>query len=190
MPLPVHVLGFAGSLRQGSYNRMALRAAGELLPEEMTLETFDLAPITLYNDDVRLEGRPEPVQRFWDRIEAADALLIVTPEYNYSMPGVLKNAIDWVSRPRAESPLDGKPIAIMGASAGHFGTVRAQMHLRDVCVFTNMLPLQKPEVRIAYAEKQFDADGRLVSEMYRNEISALLVALGIWVRRLRGDAID
>ncbi len=187
MGTPVHVLGFAGSLRRGSYNKMALRAAGELLPEGMTLETFDLAPIPLYNEDVRVAGGPEPVQRFKDRIRAADALLIVSPEYNYSIPGVLKNAIDWASRPVAESPLNGKPAALMGASTGHFGTVRAQMHWRDVFVFTGMLALVKPEVRIAYAEQKFDAEGRLVDEPYRKEIRALLVALQAWVHRLRGE---
>lgn len=109
----VRVFGFAGSLRKGSYNRMALRAAGDLLPPGMTLETFDLTPIPPYNEDVRALGFPAPVQEFRDRIAAADALLIVTPEYNYSMPGVLKNAIDWASRPPSQ-PFDGKPVAIMG----------------------------------------------------------------------------
>ncbi len=187
MPTPVHVLGIAGSLRKGSYNKMALRAAGELLPDGMTLETFDLAPIPLYDEDVRLAGIPEPVQRFKDRIRAADGLLIVTPEYNYSIPGVLKNAIDWASRPVAESPLNGKPAALMGASTGHFGTVRAQMHWRDVFVFTNMLAMQKPEVRIAYAEQKFDAEGRLIDEAYRKEIGAFMAAFQAWVRRLRGE---
>lgn len=116
----VRVLGFAGSLRKGSYNRMALRAAGELLPGGMSLETFDLAPIPLYNEDVRAMGFPAPVQEFRDKIAAADALLIVTPEYNYSVPGVLKNAIDWASRP-PEQPFDGKPVGDHGRQSEHAG---------------------------------------------------------------------
>ena len=116
----VRVFGFAGSLRKSSYNRMALRAAGDLLPPGMTLETFDLAPIPPYNEDVRALGFPAPVQEFRDRIAAADALLIVTPEYNYSMPGVLKNAIDWASRPPSQ-PFDGKPVGHHGGKPGHAG---------------------------------------------------------------------
>lgn len=148
---PLHVLGFAGSLRKGSYNRAALGAAGELLPEGMTLEIFDISEIPLYNADLEAEGIPAPVQAFKDRIAAADALLIATPECNYSFPGVLKNAIDWASRPPGASPLQGKPVAIMGASPGIMGTVRAQFHLRQVCVFSDMHVLRKPEVYIGRA---------------------------------------
>jgi chromate reductase len=172
----IRVLGISGSLRKGSYNTGLLRAASELLPEEMTLETFDLSRIPLYNDDVRALGYPEPVQEFRDRIAAADALLIATPEYNFSIPGVLKNAIDWASRP-PNPPLDGKPVAIMGASTGNFGTVRAQMHLRQVCVNTNMLPLNKPEVLVMRAQEKFDPDGLLVDQTARGFIRDLLAAL-------------
>ena len=132
----INVLGFAGSLRQGSYNKMALRAAIELAPAGMTIETFDLAPIEPYNEDVKQRGFPPPVQEFREKIRAADALLIVTPEYNYSIPGVLKNAIDWASRP-PEQPFNGKPIAIMGVSPGRLGSARAQYHLRQCFVFLN-----------------------------------------------------
>src|ERR1700751_5957025 len=125
VPEVVKVLGMSGSLRRGSYNTAALRAASELLPEGMTLDIADLAPLPLYNDDVRLAGFPPPVQAFRDRIAAADALLFVTPASNYSIPGVLKNAFDWASRP-PDQPFDGKPIAIMGASPGLLGTARAQ----------------------------------------------------------------
>src|SRR5690242_6672036 len=128
MPSSIHLLGFAGSLRKGSYNRALLRAAEELLPEGVTLETFEIAPIPLFNDDLRLQGDPEPVRFFKERIAAADALLIATPEYNFSIPGVPKNAIDWASRPPDQSPLRGKPVGVMGASTGQFGTVRAQAH--------------------------------------------------------------
>src|SRR6185437_5600598 len=131
------VLGLCGSLRRGSFNRMALKAAAELVPAGMSLDIYDgLADIPPYNDDVREKGYPAPVQALRDRIAAADAVLFVTPEYNYSVPGVLKNAIDWASRPPAQ-PFDGKPVAIMGASMGLFGTARAQYHLRQTCVFIN-----------------------------------------------------
>ena len=180
----VHVLGISGSLRKGSYNTALLKAASELLPEGMTLEVFDLSSIPLYNDDVRALGYPKPVQEFRDRIAAADALLIATPEYNYSIPGVLKNAIDWASRP-PDPPLDGKPVAIMGASTGNFGTVRAQMHLRQVCVFCNMFPLNKPEVLVMRAQEKFDASGRLVDETTRGFVRDLLTVLVDWTQRLQ-----
>src|ERR1700688_2330826 len=140
---PVRVLGICGSLRKGSYNRMGLNAAAELLPPGMTLETFDIAPIPLYNEDVRAAGFPKPVEELRAKILAADALLFATPEYNFSMPGVLKNAIDWASRP-PDQPFNAKPVAIMGASPGPVGTGRAQYHLRQSCVFLNMLPVNKP----------------------------------------------
>jgi len=186
MAAPVRVLGFSGSLRKGSYNSALLRAASEVLPEGMSLQIFDLSPIPLYNADVEAAGVPEIVGNFKARIAAADALLIATPEYNYSIPGVLKNAIDWASRPPNASPLNGKPLAIMGASNGPGGTIRAQMHLRHVCVFTNMLPLNKPEVRIIRAAEKFDAEGLLTDEATRKELRALLEALAAWTRRLRG----
>lgn len=183
MTTSITVLGFAGSLRKNSYNRAALRVAVELAPPGMTIETFDLRPIPLYDADVEAAGLPEPVQRFRNRIAAADALLIATPEYNYSMPGVLKNAIDWASRP-PDQPMNGKPIAIMGASIGYFGAGRAQYHLRQTCVFVNMLPLNKPEVFIPLAQQKFDAEGRLTDEHARKAIQTLLEALGEWTRRL------
>jgi chromate reductase len=179
----VRVLGFSGSLRKGSYNTAALRAATQVVPEGMALEVFDIAPIPLYNGD--LEADPcEAVVRFKERIAASDALLIVTPEYNYSLPGVLKNAIDWASRPADTSPLSGKPMAMMGASMGLLGTARAQYHLRQVAVFTNMHPLNRPEVFIAQAHTKFDEASNLVDEDTRERIRRLLEALGAWTRRL------
>ena len=186
MTSPIHVLGIAGSLRRKSFNAAAIRAAQELLPDEMTLEVFDLAPIPLYNGDVEAEGYPPAAQDFKARIAAADALLISTPEYNYALPGVLKNAIDWASRPIAQTPLSGKPLAIMGVTTGPWGTARAQLNLRQVCVFTNTLALNKPVVQIARATEKFDADGRLTDEATRKEIRALLEALAVWTRQLRG----
>lgn len=186
MTTPIHVLGFAGSLRQGSYNAGLLRAAAELLPADVTLEIFDLTPIPLYNGDIDKEGGPEPVRRFKERIAAADALLIATPEYNYSVPGVLKNALDWASRPMRETPLNGKPLAIMGAG-GMSGTMRAQFHLRQIAVHNDLHVLNKPEVYIARAWEKFDAEGRLNDEPSRQQIAKLLGALAAWTRRLRGE---
>lgn len=180
----VNVLGFSGSLRRDSYNTAALRAAAELLPPGMTLQTFDLSPIPLYNEDVRAQGFPEPVQAFRDRLAAADAVLIVTPEYNYSMPGVMKNAIDWASRP-PNQPFDGKPVAMMGASPSLLGTGRAQYHLRQSLVFLNALPLNRPEVMIGRANTKIDDQGRLTDEDTRKHIGKLLAALDDWTRRLR-----
>src|SRR5215468_3679831 len=135
----IKVLGICGSLRKGSFNRMALRVAQELAPAGMKVDVADISGFPLYNEDVRAQGFPPPVQTFRDQIAAADALLFVTPEYNYSMAGVLKNAIDWGSRP-PDQPFDGKPVAIMGASMGLGGTGRAQYHLRQSCVYLNMFP--------------------------------------------------
>lgn len=186
MNIPVRVLGFSGSLRKGSYNTGLLRAAAELVPDGMTLEIFDLAPIPLYNGDVEAAGAPEAVRQFKAAIAAADALLIATPEYNYSIPGVLKNAIDWASRPPQNSPFSGKPLAIMGAG-GMMGTSRAQFHLRQVAVFVNLLPLNKPEVTIQRASEKFDKEGNLTDVASRQQIRALLEALAAWTRRLREE---
>ena len=182
----IHVLGIAGSLREGSYNRSLLRAAEELLPEGMELQAFDLAPIPLYDADVEARGWPEPVRHFRERIAAADALLIATPEYNWSVPGVLKNAIDWASRP-PDTPLAGKPVGIMGASTGPWGTVRAQLHLRQMFVYTNSLALNQPFVFVPRAEDKFDAEGRLTDEATRAQVRKLLEALEGWTRRLRSE---
>jgi chromate reductase len=182
----VKVLGFAGSLRKDSYNRAALRAAKELLPPGMALEICDLASIPLFNEDVESDGFPTAVVEFKERIAAADALLIATPEYNYSIPGVLKNALDWASRPPGQSPLMGKPLAFMGASTGYFGTSRAQYHLRQVCVILNMHPVNSPEVFISGAASKFDGTGRLTDAMFRDSIGKLLEALRVWTIRLRG----
>jgi chromate reductase, NAD(P)H dehydrogenase (quinone) len=178
------ILGISGSLRKGSFNTSALRAAQELAPPGMEIQPFDLAPIPLYNEDVRERGFPASVESFRAQIKAADALLIVTPEYNYSIPGVLKNAIDWASRP-PEQPFDGKPIAILGASPSMLGTARAQYHLRQVFVYLNGLILNRPEVMIANAPQKFDAQGKLTDEKTREHIRGLLGGLQQWALRLR-----
>lgn len=180
----LRVLGFAGSLRSGSYNRALLRAAIELAPPGMTIEPWDLAPIPLYNGDVEAAGDPEPVAAFKRAIRAADALLVVTPEYNYGVPGVLKNAIDWASRPPDDAALAGKPAALLGATPGRTGTARAQLQVRQAFVFTDTPALLKPEVLVARAHEKFDAEGRLTDEPTRRIVVRLLEALAEWSRRL------
>ena len=179
----IHVLAICGSLRAGSHNRGALRTAIELKPPGMMIETADISTIPLYNEDIRAQGFPPAVETLRRQIAAAAALLFVTPEYNYSMPGVLKNAIDWASRP-PDQPFAGKPVAMMGASAGIGGTVRAQYDLRRSCVFLDMHPVNKPEVFIGAAQTKFDAEGRFTDEVGRGLIRDLLVALEQWTRQL------
>jgi chromate reductase, NAD(P)H dehydrogenase (quinone) len=178
------ILGIAGSLRRGSFNVATLRTAQELAPSGVTIDIFDITPIPLYNEDVRQQGFPTPVEDLRARIKSADGLLIVTPEYNYSIPGVLKNAIDWASRP-PEQPFDGKPIGLMGASAGMFGTGRAQYHLRQCFVFLNGLVMNRPEVMIPAAQTKFDANGKLTDQPTRDFITAHLTAFKAWVLRMR-----
>jgi chromate reductase len=180
------ILGISGSLRNGSHNTATLRAAAELAPEGVTVTIYEgLGDIPPYNDDVRTgSGYPESVEAFRRALRAADAVLIATPEYNYSIPGVLKNAIDWASRP-PEQPFDNKPIAIMGASQGLLGTARAQYDLRKMCVFLNAYPLNKPEVFIAQSGAKIGADGRLTDEATRGFIAQLVVALRDWAQRIK-----
>jgi len=182
-PSPLRVLGISGSLRQGSYNTALLRAAIELAPEGMTITPHDIREVPLYDEDVRAKGLPAPVEKLREAIRAADALLIVTPEYNFSIPGVLKNAIDWASRP-PEQPFAGKPLAIMGASGGMSGTMRAQYHLRQVAVFLDMHVLNKPETFVRNAGSLVDASGRLHDEATRKHVAEHLAALAAWARRL------
>lgn len=156
----IKILGFAGSLRKESYNRSALRAAVKLLPQGAQLDTFELDNIPPFNQDHEHES-PHAVRAFTAAIKAADAILIVTPEYNYSVPGMLKNAIDWASRPYGDNAWEGKTVGVMGASVGMLGTARAQYHLRRMFVFLNMFPLNQPEVMIPYADDKFDDEGNL-----------------------------
>jgi chromate reductase, NAD(P)H dehydrogenase (quinone) len=181
----ISVLGICGSLRRGSYNMAALRTAIQLKPPGMTIEIADISQIPPYNEDVRVQGFPPPVETLRWQIGGADALLFATPEYNYSMSGVLKNAIDWASRP-PDQPFAGKPAAIIGAAAGMAGTARAQYDLRRSCVFLDMHPLNKPEVFIGQAHSKFDAEGNLHDEAGRGFIRDLLIALAEWTRVIGG----
>ena len=181
---PLTFLGIAGSLRRGSYNRGLIRAASELAPAGARVVSYDLIDLPLYNGDVEAEGDPEPVAAFKRAIAAADALLIASPEYNHCIPGVLKNAIDWASRPARASVLTGKPVAIMGASTGPGGTARAQAHLRDGLAYTNGFVLPLPEVLVPLAAEKFDDASVLVDPVTREEVRDLLVSLAAWTRRL------
>ena len=174
---PINILGIPGSLRQASYNKAALKAAQELLPAGATLEIFGLDGIPPFSEDDE-QAFPPRVVELKARVREADAILIATPEYNYSVPGVLKNAIDWA----------GKPVALMGASPGSQGTARAQYHLRQSFVFLNMYPLNRPEVMISNAAQRFDAQGHLADEGSRTRIRQLLEALVAWTRRLRTES--
>jgi chromate reductase len=179
----VRILGIPGSLRRESYNRAALRAAIALVPDGATLEAFELDGIPVYNQDD--EQHPPPrVSELKRRIREADAILFVTPEYNYSVPGVLKNAIDWASRPYGDSAWNGKPAAIMGASPGALGTARAQYHLRQTLVYLNMFPINQPEVMISNAGARVDKNGALTDDTAKNLIRQLLQNLVEWTRRI------
>jgi chromate reductase len=177
-----HMLGIPGSLRAGSYNLGLLRAAGELLPSGVGLDIFRLDDIPPYNADVQARGDPEPVQELKRRIIAADAVLIATPEYNYSVPGVLKNALDWASRPPKTCCLRQKPIGIVGASGGESGTMRAQLALRQVFVFTGSYVMVQPEFRVPNATQKCDAEGKLIDDELRERLRAFVVALVDWAR--------
>jgi len=184
MDKKIQILGFAGSLRKQSYNRALLRAARELVPENATLEIFDLEGIPPFNQDLENDP-PEKVKHFKASIRAADTILIVTPEYNYSTPGVLKNAIDWASRPYGDNAFEGKPVALMGASVGMLGTARAQYDLRRSFVFLNMYPMNQPEVMIPFAQDKVDGNGRVKDEKTRQKIRELLEGLVIWTKRMK-----
>lgn len=180
----LHVLGIAGSLRAKSLNRGLLRAAQELAPAGMLIDIFDIAPIPVFNGDVEAEGDPEPVAAFKSAIRAADALLIATPEYNYGIPGVLKNAIDWASRPPGKSPISEKPAAIMGATPGTGGTARSQLQLRHILAATRVQVMTHPEIFVAGAHLKFDEEGRLTDEDTLKHLRKLLDGLAAWTRRL------
>jgi chromate reductase, NAD(P)H dehydrogenase (quinone) len=181
------ILGFAGSLRGGSYNRALLRAASELAPDGMSIDIFDLAGVPLYNGDVEAEGDPEPVARFKQAVRAADGVLMVTPEYNHGVPGVMKNAVDWASRPPRDAPLGGKPVGIIGASPGITGSARGQSQLRQAFEFTNSFCMPQPELLVFKAHEKFDGDGRLTDAATSEFLGRYLAAFEVWVRRFIPD---
>jgi chromate reductase len=184
MEQTISILAFGGSLRRGSYNKALLRAAQEMVPSDARLEVFDITGIPIFNQDLETNP-PAVVKEFKTKVRAADAVLIATPEYNYSVPGFLKNAIDSASRPYGDNAFDGKPVAFMGASVGMLGTARAQYHLRQSCVFLNMHPLNQPEVMVPFVQDKVDENGRLTDQKTREKINGLLEALVMWARRFK-----
>ena len=180
---PFEVVGFAGSLRRASYNRALLREAAELAAPRLHIVIHDLAAIPLYNGDVEAAGVPSAVTDLRTSIRQADALLIATPEYNHGVPGVLKNTIDWLSRPPRESVLNGKVAAIMGASPGMTGTARSQSQLRQAFVFTNTYALLQPEVLVGRAHEKFDAEGRLTDQSTRDFLKTFLAGFADLISR-------
>lgn len=181
---PFKILALSGSLRTGSFNTAALRAAQELAPAELEIDIAAINEIPLYNQDVQAEGFPQPVLQLGEAVRAADAVLIATPEYNYSIPGVLKNTLDWLSR-LPEQPFGGKPVAILGASGSMIGTARAQYHLRQVFVYLDAHVMNRPEIMIPLAHQKFDEQGRLNDEPTRELMRKMLVALVGWTRLIK-----
>ncbi len=179
------ILAIVGSLRKASYNRMALNTAMEVAPEGLEISVAEIGDLPPYNQDVQDAGDPPSVVRLKEEIRSADGILFLTPEYNYSMPGVLKNAIDWASRPPKENAFNDKPCGIISASTGLLGGARVQYHLRQTCVFVNMHPMNKPEVMISKATEKFDAKGKLTDEATRKILSTFMQSLKEWVERIK-----
>jgi chromate reductase len=167
------ILAFAGSLRRGSLNRSLLAAAAERAPAGMAIRIFDLIDIPLYNGDVEAEGDPEPVARFKQAIRDADGVLMVTPEYNHGVPGVMKNAVDWASRRPGAAALESKPVGLIGASPGITGSARGQSQLRQAFEFTGSYCMHE----------KFDAEGRLIDDATGRYLARYLDAFALWVRR-------
>lgn len=177
------VAGITGSLRKGSYNTATLRAARDLAPESLDIEIVTLEDVPLFNEDVEAVGWPDRVRQLRDQVAAADAVIFASPEYNYSISGVLKNAIDWLSRPEGNAPLNGKPAAVVGATPAFVGTARGQAHLRQI-VFYNAMPLlPTAEVLIARAGERFDAAGDLTDGDTRSVLRDMLEKFAVWVER-------
>jgi len=190
----IQLVGMSGSLRKGSYNTMLLRAAAQLLPVDVSMDIVSIEDIPLYNADLDLPAakeRPESVEHFRKMLTDADGILISSPEYNYSIPGGLKNAIDWASRGE-DSPLLRKPVAVIGATPGLWGTVRMQMAFHNVFLFLDMKPVYKPEVLVSQAEKKFDKNGKLIDEMAKKLIKQKLEALKemIHLQSQVGDVLE
>jgi chromate reductase len=180
MRVPITLLGICGSLRKSSLNRALLAAVGETLPEGATLRQWDSLDLPIFNSDV---GDPTVVTELKRAITEADGIVFAVPEYNYSIPGGLKNAIDWISRPPPASPLRGKPCAIIGAASGMSGTIRAQAHMRQILLYSDSQVLSQPEVLIPRAQERFDAEGRLTDPSTRELLAKFGAALVRYIER-------
>lgn len=184
MSTEIRIAALCGSLRDASLNRAMLQAASSLAPDGMAVSVHRLNAIPLFNEEVEAKGWPEPVQALREALESADGIIFGTPEYNFSIPGVLKNAIDWLFRPAGEGPLFGKPCCLMGASPSAFGTLRAQMHLREVCHYNAMPVMPKPEILIMKAGGKFE-NGELTDAPTRELITTAMKNFDTFVRRHR-----
>lgn len=181
----LRIVGLVGSLRARSYNRMLYRTACELAPASLDIEEAEIGTLPLYNADLDLEeARPEPVVRLRTAISEADGVLIVSPEYNHAVPGVLQNAIDWSSRPGMRSPFRDRPVGFMGASGGLIGTARGQQHLKLVLMSMLALPMPHPGILVTRASSHFDDDGTLVDEPTREMLADYMTAFEAWIRRV------
>ena len=178
----VALLGICGSMRKASTNRALLRALAEVLPDDASLSIHESIDLPIFNSDL-----PDPpgVLALKGAIAAADGVVFAVPEYNYSIPGGLKNALDWISRPPAASPMRGKPVGLVGAASGMSGTIRAQLHLRQMLVFSDTPCLNQPEVLIPRAHERFDAEGHLVDPSTRELLARFATAMIAFVDRYR-----
>jgi chromate reductase, NAD(P)H dehydrogenase (quinone) len=183
------ILGISGSGRKGSYNTALLEAAKELLPDGVELQTYVIANFPLFNEDLE-ENMPEVIMNFKQTIIHADAILFATPEYNYTVSAVLKNALEWGNRPDASNSWDGKPAAMMSASSSPRGGARAQLHLRQIMLDLNMHPMNRPLLLVAEADEKFDQNLRLTDARTREVLRRLLIGLVAWAQRLNGDKIS
>ena len=179
----IKILSFSGSLRKDSYNHILLKEMIKHKPINVMINDFDISPIPLYNEDVEVSDYPEAVTDFKDKIRNTDAILIVTPEYNYSIPGVLKNALDWASRPPTDIPFIGKPCAILGTSTSMFGSLRSQLHLRQVLFALGMHVMNTPEIYIPKAKELF-AEGAVLDEKMINRLNKFWNAFVLWINKI------
>lgn len=180
----IKITAFSGSLRKNSYNRMLIKSLQELKPENIEIEEIDLLEIPLYNGDTEDAGVPAAVSAFKEKIEKANGVIISTPEYNHAVPGVLKNALDWASRP-PYNPFSGKPVGIMGASTGLSGTISAQESLRHIGVLLNMHIMNNPSVLVRNAQDKFDSNGKLTDEKTKEILKKYLLSLSSWIEKLK-----
>ncbi len=181
----IKIVAICGSLRSESYNKKLLAEAIKLLPEEFEVEVFDIGSFPLYNEDLEENGLPAEVELFKQAIEKAEAVLIASPEYNYSVPGVLKNALDWASAPD-DKPLSRKPVGIIGASTGFAGTARMQFHLKSVLLDLNMYVLPKPDLYVTFSEEKFDSTGKLTDSKTQESLVRFIAEYTLWVKKLIG----
>ncbi|MGI8963900.1 MAG: NADPH-dependent FMN reductase [Thermomicrobiales bacterium] len=180
----IEVAAIVGSLRQHSVNRSLFRTSMLVAPERMHMYEVPIDRLPFYNEDLERQSDPPPVANFKASLARADAVLIFTPEYSYSIPGVLKNALDWASRPSGRSVMKRKPLAMLGASIGRSGTMRAQLHLRQICVQLGAIPLPAPEVYVTFAEGKFNSLGELTDQTSLDQTKQLLSNLVEWVEVL------